>query len=86
MLRVKSGGCSEVSGHQNYYRVSDLEVRFYGVANQVQSQRDLASTYVLCSCHVPVPNFRDRSVRECMEYGHGSLDQEGGRELKKDLS
>ena len=39
------------------------EVRFYGVMEEVRSQRDLASTYVLCYPHTPVPNFGGRGIR-----------------------
>ena len=42
----------------------NLEVQFYGVADQVWSQRDLASICVLCSCHALVPNFEDWSMVE----------------------
>ena len=40
---------------------SILEVWYYGVTEKVWSQRDLASTYVLRYCHVPV-HFRGQSI------------------------
>ena len=38
------------------------EVWYYGVMERVRSQRDLASTYVLCYYHILVPNFRGWSI------------------------
>ena len=45
------------------------EVQFYGVMERVQSQRDLASTYVLRYPHVLVPNFGGRSIGVSPEFG-----------------
>ena len=49
---------------------SDLGVQFYGVAYQVQSWRNLASTHVLHFCHALVPNFGDQSIRVWLKFLH----------------
>ena len=43
------------------------EVWDYGATEGVQSQRDLASTYVLHYYHVLVPNFRGQSIGVWLE-------------------
>ena len=78
LLWTKSKTCSDISREWNYNGGSSiLEVQDYGVMEWVWSQRDLASTYVLCYYHALVPNFGDWSIRVCLEAQTKKRTQKG---------